>query len=213
MARGSLFKGSIKKAMNISFGIVTVFFLLWLIFHTSQYVPEGREDFWLIIFLSYGILLSLVFGNADLRNKLFDIRFIDSVPRLLMYFFFGLIFFYFLLSFVDPLEGSLFGILSAIPLWLAAIHAFVFATIESVVWQGYLDYKVGLIASPLIAGIFHYGVWTGGAFLVIFSAGLLFLFFSTVNWYFRVNKNDVIPAIGVHTAYNFIKLGILLSVV
>ena len=64
----------------------------------------------------------------------------------------------------------------------------------------------------LSAGIFHYGVWEGGFLVVVLSAGSLFLFFSWINWRFKNGKDDLAPVIGVHTAYNFIKLGILLAV-
>lgn len=208
----AFFTGSFKKLTRISFGLVTTFFLLWLIFHTKQYIPEQHHSTWLLVFLSYGILLSLVYANADIRNKLFDVSLVSFFPRFMIFFLGGLVFFYLLLSIVDPIDLSLFAILANIPLWLAMVHAFVFATIESAVWQGYLDHKIGMFASPLLAGIFHYGVWTGGAIVVIFSASLLFLFFSYVNYRFRISKNDLVPVIAVHTAYNFIKLGIMLAV-
>lgn len=202
-----------KKIFSISFGLVYILFTLWLIFHTKQYVPEGQEDFWYVIFIGYGLLNALILGNADMRNKLFNVKFVEFIPRFLIFFVGGLLFFYILINFFDPLEHSLFGLLQNVPLWLLTIHALVFATTESVIWQGFLDYKIGHPWSELVAGIFHYGIWTGGVLLVVPSAALLFAIFSLVNWYFRINTDDLAPAIGVHTAYNFIKLGIFLAVV
>jgi hypothetical protein len=182
-------------------------------FHTQQYVPEGQEDFWLMVFISYGVLLSVIMGNADIRNKLFDVTVVEFVPRFMLFFIPSLFIFYGIMNFVDPLQYTLFGILSNVPIWLMMTHALVFATIESAVWQGYLDQKVGHPWSELIAGIFHYGVWAGAAFIVIPSAALLFAIFSVANWYFRNSQKDLAPAIAVHTAFNFVKLGIFLTVV
>jgi hypothetical protein len=201
-----------KKIKNVSIGLVYVFFTLWLIFHTNQYVPEGQEDFWFRIFIGYGLLNALIFGSADLRNKLFNVKFTKFLPRVLLFFGVALVVFYLILSKVDPIAGSLMNVLGNIPLWLASVHAVVFAITESVVWQGFLDYKIGHPWSELVAGVFHYGIWAGSFIPVVLSAGFLFMIFSVTNWYFRKDKNDLAPAIGVHTAYNFIKLGIMLSV-
>lgn len=211
MAREPYFKNW-RKIKSVSFGLVYIFFTLWLIFHTQQYVPEGQQDFWFRVFIGYGILNAVIFGNADMRNKLFDVQFIRFLPRFFIFFGISLIVFYFLLAYLDPFDYTLFEILRTIPLWLGAVHALVFATTESVIWQGFLDYKIGHPWSELVAGVFHWGIWTGGALIVIPSAALLFAMFSTINWYFRKDKKDLAPAIGSHTAFNFIKLGMLLSV-
>jgi membrane protease YdiL (CAAX protease family) len=203
--------GNAKNVFQISFGLVTVLFLAWLIFHTHQYIPEGDRAFWNGVFISYGVFMSIIYGNADIRNKLFNTPLRKFLPRFMLFFGVSLIAFYFILGFVDPLEHSLFGLLSTIPVWLAMIHAFVFATIESAIFQGFLDEKIGRPASAITAGIFHWGIWTGGAIVVIPSAALLFSGFSFINWYFRKDKNDLAPAIGSHTAFNFVKLGIILS--
>lgn len=200
-----------KNILSISFGLVYVLFLTWLLFHTSQYVPEGQEDYWFKVFLGYGILNSIIFGNADMRNKLFNVKFIRFLPRFFIFFVVSLLIYYFILKYFDPFEETLFGLLGNVPIWLAVIHALVFATTESVIWQGYLDQKIGHPWSEISAGLFHWGIWSGGAIIVIVSATVLFGIFSLVNWYFRDDLNDVAPAIGNHTAFNFVKLGILLS--
>jgi hypothetical protein len=200
-----------KRIKNVSIGLVYVFFTLWLIFHTNQYVPAGQEDFWFRVFIGYGLLNALIFGSADLRNKLFNVKFTDFLPRVAIFFAISLIVFYLILSRVDPTAQSLMVTLTAIPVWLAAIHAVVFAITESVVWQGFLDYKLGHPWSELVAGLFHFGIWSGSAFVVIISASVLFMIFSLVNWYFRKDKNDLAPAIGTHVAFNFVKIGIMVS--
>lgn len=198
-----------KNILNISIGLVYIGFTLWLIFHTSTYVPEGQQDFWFRVFISYGILNAVIFGSADMRNKLFNVKLTKFLPRFFMWLVIGLVVFFVIMKIADPLEHSFFELLRGVPLWLGLIHAFVFATTESVIWQGYLDDKIGHPWSELTAGIFHFGIWTGGAIIVILGAGLLFALFSFVNWRFRQDKNDLSPAIGTHTAYNIIKLGII----
>jgi hypothetical protein len=179
---------------------------MWLIFHTGQYVPEGQQDYWFKVFIAYGVLNSIIFGNVDLRNKLFNVKLLKFLPRFFLFAVASFVIFFVLLTRIDVISFSMFGVLSKIPLWLAVVHSLVFATTESVIWQGYLDQKIGHPWSELSAGVFHFGIWTGGAVVVILSAGLLFALFSVVNWYFRKNKNDLAPAIGTHTSYNFVKL-------
>lgn len=201
--------GHWKNIFSISFGLVYVMFTLWAIFHTQQFVPANLKDFWWGIFISYGVLNSIIFGNADLRNKLFEVTVIKFVPRFLLYFIACFTLFYLISNFIDPLQFSMIVVLKNIPLWLAVIHALIFATTESVIWQGYLDDKIGHPWSELTAGVFHWGIWSGGALVVIPSAALLFMMFSGINWYFRNSKNDLVPAIASHTAFNFVKLGLM----
>ena len=210
MAREGYFKNW-KNISQISFGLVYIGFTLWLIFHTKQFVPEGFEDFWWMVFISYGLLNAMIFGSADIRNQLFSVKFFKSLPRFFIFFGLSLFGFYILLSFFDPIQSNFFTLLENIPLWLACIHALVFATTESAIWQGFLDHKIGHPWSELSAGVFHYGIWSGGAVVIIISATLLFAFFSLTNWYFRKNKTDIIPVIAIHTAFNFVKLALLLS--
>jgi hypothetical protein len=202
----------LKRIKTVSYGLIYIFFLLWLIFHTEQVVPSNQTDFWFKILIGYGLLNALVFGVPDIRNKLFNTKLTEFFPRFVLWFSIGLVFFYVLLAYADPLlDSSFYEILASVPIWLLVLHAFVFATTESAVWLGYLDHKIGHPWSELSAGIFHFGIWTGGAVFVIISAGLLFAFFSLTNHYLSKNKNDLSPAIGFHTAYNYVKLGILVS--
>lgn len=210
MARRSFFRDS-RNIFVVSYGLVYVFFLLWLIFNPHLFVPEGQESYWFRVFIGYGLLNALIFSNADMRNKLFNVKLTKFVPRFLIFFFVSIVIFYVILTGFDPFDFRFFEVLSNVPIWLAMIHAMVFATTESVVWQGYLDHKIGAPWSQLTAGVFHVGVWTGSFLFVTFSAGFLFMIFSLTNWYFRKNKDDVIPAIGVHSAFNFVKLGVFLT--
>ena len=70
-----------KNIKGISVGLVYIFFNIWLIFHTSAYVPVGQEDFWFRIFIGYGLLNALIFGSANLRNKLFNVKLTEFLPR------------------------------------------------------------------------------------------------------------------------------------
>lgn len=200
-----------KKITVVSFGVVYIFFNLWVIFHIPEFVPKEQEAMWFKIFISYGILNSVIFANANMRNKLFNVKLTKFLPRFALFFVVFLLIFYYMFKKVDILHGSAFQLLGNIPLWLGTIHALTFATTESVVWQGFLDYEIGHPWSEITAGIFHWGIWSGSTFVVIISAGLLFMFFSLINWWFRKNKNDLAPAIGCHTAYNFVHLGMIVG--
>lgn len=201
-----------KSFIYVSYGIVYIFFNLWVIYHLSNFVPPGQERMWEKVLMAYLLLNIVVLGSADLRNKLFDVRFIDFLPRFIIYsvIFLGL-WYLVLVKVYDPLGPSSFSLIANVPLWLAAIHGLTFATIESVIWQGYLDEKIGRPASAITAGIFHVYIWTGTPLIVIFSAGLLFLIFSFVHWRFRQSKKDFAPVIACHFAFNVIKIGLAIA--
>lgn len=210
MVRQNFFSGT-GKLFKISFGLVTTLFLLWLIFNLPHFTSEISTKDFLRVFLSYGVMASIIWANVDIRNKLFNISFLGSMLRFFLFLFPSLFFFYFLNFYIDPTGENLFSILSTVPVGIALIHAFVFATVESAIWQGFLNEKVGVLGSSLIAGLMHMYVWQTTPLFAIFGATLLFLFFSYVDYRFRLNKNDLIPVIAVHTAYNVIKLGFLLN--
>ncbi len=209
MVKRTPFFANSGKILKISIGLVYTLFTLWLIFHTAQYVPVGKSDYWFKIFLAYGLLNALIFGNADLRNKLFNVKFLDFILKFLLFFFLSLFVFFSMNKYFGNVFGaSYFTILKSVPLWLACIHSFVFAMTESIVWQGYLDDYVGKLGSAGIFGIFHWGIWEGSAFIVIPLAAILCLFFSFIHWYFRSNVNDFAPVTAVHTAWNYSKLAL-----
>jgi len=209
MAREPFFKNW-KGFLTVSVGILYVLFVCYLIFHTFQFVPPQYESYWWKIFVSYSMLNTLILGNATLRNKLFNVQFLKFLPRFLLFSIGAYLVFYFILQNVNPFGSTAYTLLSNIPVWLALVHAFVFATTESIIWQGYLDEKLGRPASCLSAGLFHFGIWSGGLIFVAALAGLLFLFFSFIHWYFRKNPSDFAPVIGVHFGYNMVKLMLLI---
>lgn len=196
-----------SKIWQISFGLVYVLFNVWVIFHIPEYFPEGSHEVWYKVFISYGLLNAWIFSNEDMRNMLFDVNFWKFIPRVIVSFVISLVLYFFILQFIDPLGHTFFDLLANVPLWLALVHGITFATTESLVFQGYLDKKIGA-PSALVAGIFHYGVWSGGALIVVFTATVLFLFFNIINRRFRKSENDLSAVIGNHTAFNFVKLGI-----
>jgi hypothetical protein len=195
-----------KKVLTISFGLLTVLIYSFLLFHTFQFVPAEKEAFWWSVIVSYSLMLSLIIGVSDMRSKLFNIQTIKFIPRFLVFYIPSLVALSFILQWVNPEGTSLIMALLELPKWLLFLHGFVFATIESTIWQGFLDYQIGHPWSELTAGIFHWGIWTGGALFVIPASALLFAIFSLVNWYFRKNTDDLAPAIGLHTAWNHMKL-------
>ena len=207
--RGSFFNW--RKGLTISYGIAYVFFTLWVIFHIPDYFPPGTHEMWYKVLIGYGILNAIIFANADIRNKLFNVKLTEFLPRFLLFFVVFIVFFYFTLQLVDPLGAGFFDLVKSVPLWLAVIHSLVFATTESAIWQGWLDERIGVPWSSMLAGIFHLGIWSGGAVIVFLGATGLFMFFSFVHWLARKSKKDLAPVIGCHSAFNFVKLGLLVS--
>ena len=200
-----------KNFKTLSFGLFSTLFFLWVYFHTEQFIPSEFKDTFFKAFIGYGFLHALIFVNTETRNKLYNAKFIPFVVRMLIFTAISLFVFYFILAKIDPLGETAYSLFKSLPWWLAASHMLIFATIESTVWQGWLDDKLGRPVSALTAGVFHWGIWPGSAFIVIISAGLLFAFFTLVHLFFRSDKNDLAPVIGVHTGFNFVKLGLLLS--
>ena len=198
MARENYIKSfGLGKFLSISFGLLTSLLLLWLVFNAFIFNSAELSVLDVVLFLSYGLLGVYVFANADIRNKLYNISFFKSLPRFLLFFAGSLIAFYFLLGVADPLPNTAISIITGVPTWILIIHAFVFATIESAFWQGYLDGKIGIFGSVIVAGLFHMLIWTGAPFQNFIGASLLFLVFSTCHWYFRKNTNDLIPVIAI----------------
>jgi hypothetical protein len=201
--------GGWRNVRNISIGLCYVLFNLWVMLHLPDFFPSDQQTYWFKFMVSYLLLNVFVISNAGLRNKLFNIRLLDFLPRFVFFFAVFLAIFYFLLGWLEPLPSSFTHLLGSVPIWLAMIHGFTVAVTESVVWQGYLDEQLGHPWSELSAGAFHLFVWSGQAFFVILGAGLLFALFSIVNYFYRINKDDLAPAIGVHTAYNYMKLALV----
>jgi hypothetical protein len=204
MKRASFFKNW-KGILKVSIGVVYTLFICYLIFHTFQFVPPQYELYWWKVFVAYGVLNGIIVGNANLRNRLFNTEFLKFLPRFFLFSACSIIGFYLLTSLIDPFSSSAFALMSRIPIWLALIHGFVFATSESVI-QAFLFDKYGFIAAFVFGGVFHYGIWPGPFLLVFICAGFLFLFFTLVHWRFRKTNNDLAPLIGTHFGYNIVKL-------
>lgn len=200
-----------RKIFTISFGLVFTFFNIWVLFHLPEYVPEGQTSFWFRLMVSYLLLYLVVLFNKDISKYIFKIKFTEFLPRFL--FFFVLFFTIFYLVFVrtDFYLSSIFTFMASVPLWLGVIHAFTFATIETLVWQCYLDGKIGQPWSALIAGIFHFGIWPGDAWMVILISAGVFFMFSLIHFYFKKKAGDIAPAAGSHFAYNMVMLGIAIQ--
>ena len=103
------------------------------------------------------------------------------------------------------------------------INAFVFAFVETSFFQGLLDEKIGILGSVMVAGLFHMFIWTGGLFANFVGSALVFLLFSTTNFYARRYFSKkyssrvavvlaLIVTIAVHTAYNMAKYRIIYGV-
>jgi len=203
--------GNWKKIQGVSYGIVYLLFIMWVIFNLHKFVPSDQQELYFAVFVPYAILNVIIIGSADMRNKLFNVKLIEFLPRLILYTFIFLTLFYFVFARSANDPNSLFGLLGGLPLWLILSQAFIFATTESILWQGYLDDLLGRPFSAISAGVFHMFIWQGEWWFIIVSAGLLFAFFTVVHLFLRKNKNDFAPVIGCHLAYNLIKLGLFVS--
>lgn len=225
MKKDSFFKRlGFKKLKRISFGLLASLFLLWLIFNSFAFVPEGKELKWVLTFLSYGGLGSYVFSRQDLLSKLSLISLRKAFVPFVVVFLASLFGLAILLGVVDPFPAHILAILMGIPAYLLLIHAFVFATVETSFWQGILDSKIGVLGSAITAGVFHMFIWEGSLVLNFFGATFLFMVFSYVNYrgqkYFikrGISKKvafalALIATIAFHTAYNFIKLGLMIGI-
>lgn len=197
-----------KAITLVSYGLVYTMFTMWLFFNLPLIVEADKVANWSRIIIGYAVLNMFVFANSSIRNKLFDVKLSNFLPRVLIFWGVGLIAFSIILSKVNIEPVGIINLIKGVPLWVLIIHAFVFATTESALWQGYLDQKIGHPASEISAGLFHLSVWQGPAILVVLGAGLLFMLFSYVNYKFKNGSKDLAPAIGTHTAYNFVKLGV-----
>lgn len=199
-----------KGLLNISLGLFVVVLYSFLLFHTFQFVSADKEFYWWSAIISYTVMFSLVLTIPKARDCLFKIRLSKYSVRFLMFYIPAIFALSWILQLFPIGEVGILGALHDVPKWLLFIHAFVFTLIESCFWQGWLDYPypigIGHPWSEIVAGLFHWGIWLGGALVVIPSAGILFMFFSAINWYFRDSINDIGPAHAVHTAYNHIKL-------
>lgn len=221
MARQSFIRSlGFKKLRSISYGLVSAFVLFFLLFNSFAFVPEDSQLKWVITFLSYGVLGAYVFARADLRSRLFDVRFFRAMLIFVPYFFGTLIVLYFLFGLVNPFPNIVLSIFTGMPFWLLSAYAFIFSTIETTFWQGYLDEKIGILGSFLFAGIIHMFIWTGPLWLNFLGASALFFIFSSLNYWFgfrpgasrEAKTTSLIKTNAVHTAYNFIKLGLILSI-
>lgn len=141
-----------------------------------------------------------------MRNRLFNVKLINFIPRFILFFGVSLLVLTWVNNLISDINITFVATLTNIPLHLALAHAFVFATTESVIFQGYLTDRLGVVGSSMIAGLFHLFIWPGSLVLVFIGATILFLIFSYVHWYFKKNDNDFGPVIAFHSAYNFTKL-------
>lgn len=204
-----------RELWNISFGLVASFVLLFAIFNSSSFVPEGEILKYTLAFLGYGILGSYVFARADIRSKLSKISFIKSVPLFLAVFVPAFFFITFVLNAGGFLPETLFTALVGVPVYLQVINAFIFATVEVSFWQGYLDEKIGIMASVIFAGIMHMFIWAGDPFFNLIGASFLFLIFSTFHFFSKKWFGPyvaLIMTIALHSAYNLVKYKMIFGV-
>lgn len=205
-----------RKIVNVSFGMVAVTFLLFMVFNYSEYISV--EDQWptFLFFLSYSVLIAVYFSNADVRNIWFGVKFRHFIPRFFVFFVPSFIILFVIMKSIFGLTSSVpfYNLVFEVPIIILLMFFFVVSALETAVWQGFLDDPdksgVGLPYSSLLAGLFHMNTWEGPILLVVFSSGLLFLGLSYFNWLFRKDRFDVVPAMALHFAFD---LAFLISVV
>lgn len=216
MAKETFWKGlGFKKLSQISFGLFASLFLLWTLFNASSFVPEGQELKFTLAFLGYGVLGAYVFAREDIRSKLSKVSLLKAVPVFLVVLLVSFFLLSLLLGIRDPLPEILITTLIGVPLYLQMINALVFATVESSFFQAFLDGKIGILGSVIVAGVFHMFIWSGSLLFNFLGASLLFLVFSTVYFYSKRVVGPVMAVVVViafHTAYNLVKYKIAFGV-
>ena len=205
-----------RKFGKISFGLAGALFLLWTLFNSSSFVPAGLETKYLFAFLGYGVLGVYIFGREDIKAKLEQVSLIRALPFFLVSVFLSFFLFSFIFGFVD-VPQDIFASLQAVPFYLLLANALIFAFVETSVWQGVLDEKIGILGSVIIAGLFHMFLWTGSLFGNFIGSAILFFSFSMFNFYaVKVLSRNGIPqklsvvlglvlTIGFHAGYNMAK--------
>lgn len=198
----------VKKLFKISFGLFVSIFLLWTLFNAYSFVPEGMGLKATLGFLGYGLLGSYTFSRHQVRSKLSQISLLKAMPIFLFTTFVSFVVLGFFLGVRDPLPETFISVLIGLPVYIQLSNAFIFATVESSFWQGWLDGKIGILGSSLVAGFFHMIVWPGPLLFNFIGATFLFFVFSQFNRFFSKRWGVVVGlvmTIGVHTGYNLVK--------
>ena len=195
------------RLKSISFGFVASLFLLWLLFNSNSFVPEGQELKYTLAFLGYGLLGSYTFAREDVKARLNEISFIKAFPifsGVMIASFIGISSFLGLQSTPDSVLYALVGI----PIYLQALNSFVFALVETSFFQVIIQEKEGLFLSALMGGFFHMLVWNGTALANFIGASILFFVFGLV-YYFAKRRFGIpvalIITIAFHSGYNLAK--------
>ncbi len=199
-----------KNLKGITFGVVASLILYFSIFNSSLFVPEGEETKFTLMFLGYAILGSYAFSRQRVNTLLSKVSFIKNIPLFLVFFFSTLLIFYFLLNIFNPFSSVFLSLLEGVPLYLQVINIAIFSTIETSFFSVFLQNKFGIIPSALFAGVMHAPVWTGTLIENFIGATILFLIFNSLYYIFSIklrNKENPIPTIGIHSAYNFFMFG------
>ncbi len=213
-----------RKLLGVSFGLFASLFLLWSLFNSSSFIPEGLGEVYLFAFFGYGLVGVYVFGRQDLQSKLKDVTLLRSIPYFLVFSVGTFFLFSVLLGMVDPFPQTFMSALVGVPLYLQLSNALIFGVVETSFWQGYLDSKRGILFSMIVAGFFHMFIWDGTLLENFLGSALLFGGFSTVNFYakryFRNTGRSekiavalaLIVTIAVHVGYNLAKYRLIFGV-
>lgn len=213
MAKKPFFYGA-GKILKVSFGTLTIAYLLFMIFNYYEYIPVDKQGSYLIMFMSYALLTAVVFGNADIRNVLFKIKATTFLKRFALHFIPLFVIFYLIMSALEGVDVLPFrDVIVGLPIYIILTAFFIYAVLESAVWQGYLDNwnksGVGVPWSSISAGIFHLNVWPGPWWLVVPTATIWFMCISYYNHRFKKFEDDIVPAVAFHTAFELAFLLIL----
>jgi hypothetical protein len=201
-----------KNFKRLSFGLIASLVLLWSIFNAYSFVPDGQEMRFVLLFLSYGLLGSYTFARFDVQTRLSKIPFFKSIPSFALFFVLSLLFFYFFLGILNPFPNVVLGIFLGVPLWRLLIMTFVFVAVEVSFFHVWLTTKHGILFSSVIAGFFHMFIWEGSPLLNFIGSTFLFFIFNSLFYFTSRDFKNPIPIYAIHLSYNFIKLGLILSI-
>lgn len=198
MAKLTNFKG-------FTLGFVIVALQLFMFISASDLFGPDAE-YWKGVILAYMVMEALVFAVADLRLKAFNVPAGSGLVRMAIAFFItiailgvvrgGLV----LSGFSSPAES-----LSSFGLVLIAVHLFIIAYIEEVVWRDYAAEKIGILPAAIGFGVFHGTVyqWSMGMMVMAIIMGLLFYYIKQ-----RFSPKDNTVNAGVHGGWNSWALGL-----
>lgn len=201
------FQLGIGKIKNFSFGLAILFFQLFMLVNTELFFPVNT-DYWKNIITVYVVMTSVIFALPNLRQRIFNVKFRDALPKFLIFFLVTI----FLVSLGGdiPINARFFSAVSQLPvlsLVMLGFHTFVVAINEESIFRNPdLEKKIGRFILNVFFACFHFVIYQGDL-IYLFVAFVLGLSLSFIQQ--RFSPKSQIANMGVHAGYNCYVLGIV----